>query len=216
MPAWRVEHLRGDGGAFHDASPSPDDRSATFFAVDGATLVLGSSQRDDSVRSDVADERGITVVRRRSGGGGVLLLPDEFVWLDLVIPAGDPLWDDDIGRSMWWVGELWREALAAYEPSAVVHHGPLQRSRWSNDICFAGVGPGEVLSGGAKLVGVSQRRTRRFARFQSMVHLQWRPETVASLAAAEPPVEEIASLVTACVASAAAVTAALAAALSTR
>ena len=36
----------------------------------------------------------------------VLLLPGEFVWLDLVIPAGDPLWHDDVGRAMVWVLSL--------------------------------------------------------------------------------------------------------------
>ena len=93
----------------------------------------------------------------------MLLWPGEFVWLDLEIPASDELWSDDVGKAMWWVGELWRTALGATEPEATVHRGRLIRTRWSTDVCFAGAGPGEVLVGGAKLVGVSQRRsaTRR-------------------------------------------------------
>ncbi len=42
-------------------------------------------------------------------------------------------------------------------------------------MCFAGMGPGEVASAGAKLVGLSQRRTREFARFQCTVHHRWQP-----------------------------------------
>ena len=205
MPSWRIEHLvDGDVGAFH-ARPLGDERSATFFQVRSPTLELGSSQRDQSIDADAAARRGIDVARRRSGGGGVLLWPREHVWLDLEIPASDALWSDDIGRATWWVGELWRAALAPFTPLATVHIGPLQRTRWSDDICFAGVGPGEVLVGNAKLVGVSQRRTRLAARFQTMVHLRWRPDVVAALVSDAPPTEAVAPLVATCNASAEAI-----------
>ncbi|MEY2401831.1 MAG: lipoate---protein ligase [Ilumatobacteraceae bacterium] len=203
MPSWQIQHLSGDLRAFH-ARPLPtDQRVATFFDASSPSLVLGSSQREDSVDWQAATRHNIDVVRRRSGGGGVLLLPDEFVWLDLEIPVADPLWDDDIGRSTWWVGEVWRTALAGLEPRATVHHARLVRTRWSADVCFAGTGPGEVLVDDAKLVGISQRRTRLAARFQTMVHLHWRPDIVASLVAAGPSAEELAPLVHTCAASAA-------------
>ncbi len=216
MPPWRVVHITADAGAFHEAPPSAGERTATFVDIVTPTLVLGSSQPAGSVRSDAAAAQGISVACRRSGGGGVLMLPGEFVWLDLVIPAGDPLWDDDIGRSMWWVGELWRQALAEFEPRAAVHRGPLQRSRWSADVCFAGVGPGELIVGAAKLVGVSQRRTRQYARFQSMAHLLWRPDVVASLVVSSPQVDDLTPLVATCPASAEVVRNELAAALTPR
>jgi lipoate-protein ligase A len=175
---------------------------ATFFRVESPTLVLGSAQRAESVNADAAVRQGVDVVRRRSGGGGVLLWPDEFVWLDLEIPASDDLWDADVGRAMWWVGELWKTALADLEPSAIVHVGRLRRTMWSSDVCFAGAGPGEVLVDDAKLVGVAQRRTRLAARFQTMVHLRWRPDVVASLVAASPSARELAPMVKTCSASA--------------
>jgi lipoate-protein ligase A len=96
---------------------------------------------------------------------------------------------------MWWVGDLWRDALSDLEPSAAVYHGRLVQTRWSADICFAGAGPGEVLVDDAKLVGVSQRRTRRAARFQTMIHLRWRPDPVASLVVDGPSADELAPLV---------------------
>ena len=140
-------------------------------------------------------------------------MPDEFVWLDLEIPAGDELWSDDVGRSMWWVGEVWRTALTEYEPLATVHRGPMIRTRWSSDVCFAGVGPGEVMVGDAKLVGISQRRTRGAVRFQTMVHHRWRPDVVASLVADRPTVDESAPLVKTCATSAVDITACITAAL---
>jgi lipoate-protein ligase A len=214
MPSWRIEHVAdADIAAFH-GRPLGDRRSATFVQVRSPTLVLGSSQSIDSIDADTATKWGIDLVRRRSGGGGVLLWPDEQVWLDLEIPVSDALWSEDIGRATWWVGELWRAALAPFAPLATVHVGRMQRTRWSDDICFAGVGPGEVFVGEAKLVGISQRRTRLAARFQTMVHLRWRPDVVAALVAGAPPVEVITPLAATCAAPAEAIVAQLIAALS--
>jgi len=186
QPTWRVEQSHGDAGAFHTTDPQ-GDRSATFHTVAHPTLVLGSSQPADSIDAAAAAAQGVELVRRRSGGGAVLLLPGEFVWLDLVIPAGDPLWLDDVGQAMVWVGELWQRALASLGVAGAVHHGSLVSSTWSRQVCFAGVGTGEVMAGSSKLVGISQRRTRTWARFQSMCHLQWRPEVAAALVASPRP-----------------------------
>ncbi|MEQ1700796.1 MAG: hypothetical protein ABMA25_11845 [Ilumatobacteraceae bacterium] len=183
---WIIEHVHGDAGAFHQTDPVAR-RSATFLTVASPTLVLGSAQRESEVDHGVARALGVEVVRRRSGGGAVLLQPDEFVWLDLVIPAGDPLWLDDVGRAMLWVGELWQRALASLGVDGAVHRGGLVTTQWSRQVCFAGVGTGEVIAGNAKLVGISQRRTREYARFQSMCHLRWCPELVAALVASPQP-----------------------------
>ena len=216
MPPWHIEHLVDDAAAFH-SRPLAEQRTATFFRAPSSTLVLGSAQRDDSVDSLAARWQGIDVIRRRSGGGGVLLWPGEYVWLDIEIPATDELWSNDVGQAMWWVGELWCTALTAFVPNAHVHRGRLQRSRWSADVCFAGVGPGEVTVGESKLVGVSQRRTREAARFQTMVHTRWRGDTVAGLVAGEagdrPSTSDLQPLVATCPASADSITAALTAAL---
>jgi lipoate-protein ligase A len=202
MPRWRIEHRCGDVGAFHTRDLPTDERVATFFVAPSAALVLGSSQHDDSVDIAEAQRRGIEIVKRTSGGGGVLLLPDEYVWLDLEIPATDELWSDDVGRAMWWVGEMWSAALRDLVPGATVHRSRMIRTRWSGDVCFAGVGPGELMIDGAKVVGISQRRTRDAARFQTMIHRRWRPDVVSSLVAAKPNVDELAPLVHECPASA--------------
>jgi hypothetical protein len=48
-------------------------------------------------------------------------------------------------------------------------------------VCFAGLGPGEVTRNGAKVVGISQRRTRHAARFQCAVLHRWDVEGIAAL-----------------------------------
>jgi lipoate---protein ligase len=138
-------------------------------------LVLGSSQRLEVV--DNATIGSIEVVRRRSGGGAVLLIPGEVVWLDVLIPTGDPLWSDDVSLASHWLGDVWVAALGGGE----VHRGPLVRTLWSQLVCFAGLGPGEVTVEGRKLVGISQRRTRAGARFQCAVYARHDPSVLPGL-----------------------------------
>jgi len=159
--------------------------------------VLGSSQDVSTVDVEFCRASGIDVVRRRSGGGGVYVHPTESLWVDVVIPRDDELWNDDIGRSMWWLGEAWSDALALHGiGSLVVHRGALVSNNWSRTLCFAGVGPGEVTAGSAKVVGISQRRTREMARFQCIVYRAWDPELHARmLPALARNTEDVRSLV---------------------
>jgi lipoate-protein ligase A len=138
-------------------------------------LVLGSTQGADDL-----DAGDLAVVRRRSGGGAVLVGPDDPLWVDVDLPAGDPRWDDDVGRSFLWLGEAWAGALADLGVATAVHRGAFEPGRWGRTICFAGRGPGEVFLDGAKVVGLAQRRTRAGARFQCAVPLAWEPETLVS------------------------------------
>lgn len=185
--SWLVHESVGDAGEFHSADSHPV-RSATFHVVTARTLVLGSAQRETDLDRRVADALEISVVQRRSGGGAVLLMPGEFVWLDLVIPADDVLWSTDVGKAMVWVGELWQRALGDLGMVTDVQvAAPISEGRWARQVCFAGVGRGEVLLSECKVVGVSQRRTRAFARFQSLCHMRWRPELVAALVASPRP-----------------------------
>ena len=135
-------------------------------------VVLGSTQPASVVVP------GTPAVRRRSGGGAVLVEPGGLVWVDVFLPAGDPLWEVDVGRAFAWLGEGWAAAVGAgAAPGAArAHAGPLLTTPWSKLVCFAGLGPGEVTVGGAKVVGISQRRTRAGALFQCAALLEWRPE----------------------------------------
>jgi lipoate-protein ligase A len=184
---WSVSHHRGGAGAFH-ARPLPDpaERALWWFEVERPALVLGSAQRFDVVDAAAASEAGVEVVRRHSGGGAVLVEPAGTVWLDVVLPAGDPLWEEDVGRAFHWLGRAWAAALVDAGLPAAVHLGPLVRSEWSRLVCFAGLGPGEVTVDGRKVVGIAQRRTRSAARFQCAAVSRWEPGEIAGLLALDP------------------------------
>lgn len=179
---WDVEVARGSAAAFHGRDVEPGrGRQVWVQHVERPALVLGSTQ-PDTVDRAAAEAAGVEVVRRRSGGGAVLVEPGGTVWVDVVVPPGDPLWHDDVGRAAHWVGEAWATALAAVGVAdAVVHRTGLVTTPWSRQICFAGMGPGEVTVAGRKVVGVAQRRTRHGARFQTAVLLRWDPDALVDL-----------------------------------
>jgi len=191
LTRWRVEHVSGTVARLHERSQSllsgvagTGPVALVLHPVDQA-LVLGSAQADVVVDRRACAAAGIDVVRRRSGGGAVLVQPGKLVWVDLFVPAGDPLWQPDVGRSAWWLGEAWVSALAAQGlAGAGVWKGAMLRRPWSAQVCFAGLAAGEVtLAGGAKVVGISQRRARYGALFQSACLSSWEPGLLLGLLA---------------------------------
>lgn len=144
-------------------------------------LVLGSSQKADAARAGVLEELGIALVKRQSGGGSVLVQAESLVWIDVFIPRDDPLWEDDVGKSALWLGKVWQATLAEFGVSAVVHQGRYEPGNWGNLVCFAGQAPGEVFVKGKKSVGISQRRTRQGARFQTALARRWNITDLSSL-----------------------------------
>lgn len=193
MP-WAVRQLTGTVGQLHEQSAGllspagPAGRLACVMSPVDQAVVLGSTQADGTVDRDACNAAGVAVVQRRSGGGAVLVQASLLVWVDLFVPAGDPLWAPDVGRAAWWVGEAWAQALAASGlEGAEVWKGPMLRRPWSSLVCFGGLGPGEVVDPeGAKVVGVSQRRARPGALFQSACLLRWQPDDLVPLLALTP------------------------------
>jgi lipoate-protein ligase A len=194
---WRVERQQGRAADLHAASVALTrtgsdvgradlDLAAVpqvrILEVDTTALVLGSGQPEADVDGEAVAAAGIDVVRRRSGGGAVLVDPGGLVWVDLIVPVGDPLWDADIRRAAHWVGEAWSAALghaAAGRPD--VWRGGMRPSPWSARVCFGGMGPGEVTIDGRKVVGISQRRTRHATLFQTAALLTWDPAALVAL-----------------------------------
>ena len=186
---WHTEHVRGSASMLHGAEPAVGSgRRVTRCDVDRLALVLGSAQRNDVVDERGVERLGAEVVRRRSGGGAVLIVPGEMLWVDVVVPRGDVLWDDDIGRAMWWLGEAWADALGMCGVTgAQVHRGAVVHTPWSRLVCWDSLGAGEVVVDGRKAVGISQRRTRDWIRLQSSVHMAWRPDVLCELLAGDRP-----------------------------
>ena len=163
---WDVRRRRGPAVELFDAK-WPPRRTVWVLEATEPAVVLGSTQPDSVLVP------GTPAVRRRSGGGAVLVEPGGLVWVDIFVPAGDPLWEVDVGRAFAWLGATWAAALGA---GARPHAGPLVTTPWSKLVCFAGLGPGEVTVERAKVVGMAQRRTQAGALFQCAALLEWRPE----------------------------------------
>jgi lipoate-protein ligase A len=189
---WSVEHRVGGAEQLHHHDVAPQ-RCLIVCQVERPALVIGSTQDVATVDGAALRRAGVELARRRSGGGAVLLVPGEHVWVDLVVPAGDPLWVDDVEAATWWVGETFARVVQRLVGPAgsdrerggvQVHRRGVSDRAAGRLVCFGAAGPGEVLVGGAKLVGISQRRTRDAARFQCVLHRRWRPGATLELLAA--------------------------------
>ncbi|MBA2607752.1 MAG: hypothetical protein H0U92_02310 [Actinobacteria bacterium] len=187
----RITHWAGPAAALHARPISPANPLNELHAIRPA-IVLGRAQKVDDNYDAAAHTAGFEVARRVSGGTAVVVGPGECVWVDVVVERGGSGWNDDIGKAGCWMGEQWVAALAAAGlAGAKVHRTGMERRPGSDAVCFAGVGPGEVLTAdGAKIVGISQRRTRGWALFQCAIPLRW---DVAPLVAVFGPSAEPAS-----------------------
>ena len=174
MARWDVVRAKGDARGFHSHGvPAGAQRSVRLLEVSGSALALGSTQSIDDVDLAAAKRLNVDVFNRQSGGGAVLLDPGAQLWVDVVIGRSDPLWNDDVSLASQWLGDVWVEALRSVGIEGVVHRGAMVTNELSSVVCFAGLAAGEVTVDGAKVVGISQRRTRAGARFQCSVPLGW-------------------------------------------
>ena len=167
----------------HHGKDLPSERSIWDVHLTQTAIVLGSRQHESLLNVELCMRDSIEIVKRRSGGGIVFLEPNKHVWLDVVISRDDELWNDDVAKASWWLGEVWINTLNELGlENLSVHHEPLQLDAWGDLLCFAGIGPGEVVlnnsDGVSKVVGISQRRTRDSARFQCTLYMEWNPHIV--------------------------------------
>jgi lipoate-protein ligase A len=180
--SWKLHTEHVSAGEQHGRD-LVSERGVWDVRVTQTALVLGSRQDASLLNVDQCGRNNVEVVRRRSGGGIVFLAPGEHVWLDVVVPRGDVLWSDDVAQASWWLGDVWVQTLHSLGMSDVsVHRESLSSDAWGDLLCFAGVGPGEVVQQGnetvSKVVGISQRRTREYARFQCTMYTKWNPHDV--------------------------------------
>jgi len=170
-----VRRCKATAGEFHSRALDPSE--AWFVEVSREAVVLGSRQDASLLDHERCGNEKVDVVARRSGGGIVHLVPGKHVWVDVTISDAHPQWTDDVVESTRWIGESWVRALGELGIVSSVYRDRLQADKLGELICFASLGPGEVIDDtGAKLVGISQRRTRSSARFQCTVLTEWDPE----------------------------------------
>ena len=180
----RISKMTGSCEEFHHREfPQGRDPVVSLFTPIRDAIVLGSTQERSLLNEAACLSHDVEIVKRRSGGGLVLLSADSTLWVDVEIPSDHSLWLNDVGSSSLWLGQVFVEVLTALgQENLELHRGALMKSNWSSLICFAGKGPGEVFAAdGSKIVGISQRRTRDWARFQCAVSLKWRPELLREL-----------------------------------
>lgn len=164
-----LETRRGSAQDLHGLQP-PDSQLAHVWLLRPlrSAVVLGSQQKADALRIDAVEAAGYEIAERRSGGGAVLVHPDDTFWVDVWIPAGHRLWDDDLARTFLTVGSAWQQVLAERGYDTTMWGDRSDRSDAARVACFAGRGWGELMLGGIKVLGLSQRRTRYGARVQCL------------------------------------------------
>ncbi|MSX76486.1 MAG: hypothetical protein F2738_00425 [Actinobacteria bacterium] len=176
--------MTGSCVEFHQRPlPTGSDPVISLFTPVQPAIILGSTQERSLINEKACLANKIEIVKRRSGGGIVFLAEDSTIWIDVEIPREHSLWLKDVGDSSLWLGEVFKKELSELcDVKLELHRDALIKTAWSSLICFAGRGPGEVFSqDGRKVVGISQRRTRDWARFQCAISLQWKPELLLEL-----------------------------------
>ncbi|MEM9515004.1 MAG: hypothetical protein AAGA42_09105 [Actinomycetota bacterium] len=199
-PTFVVRRRRGTVGELHAALPSaPPHPELWRMAPTASAVVLGSSQPDELIDFEAAQQQGVSVVQRHSGGGAVLVDPATTAWFDAIIPADAPGWSHDIHRPMRWLGERLAAAFRQVDPglAAQVQHEVVD-TPWSRLLCFDGLGVGELTVDGHKLVGMSQRRTREYARVQCSWYQRNEQSRLVGLLSPEhrPPIDALAPVAT--------------------
>ena len=111
----------------------------------------------------------------------MLVGPGEVVWADVFVPAGDPLWEQDVGVAFHWLGDVWTAALRSLDVDGRSQRGPMVCTPWCRQVCFAGIGSGEVTVTGKKVVGIAQRRVRAGSLFHCAALLRWDPPRLVEL-----------------------------------
>ena len=163
--------LLDQGAALLDGLADDPTPVLRWYQASTPALVLGRGQPETP-----------GAVTRFSGGGAVLL-DDDILSLDVLLPAGHPMLDGEVGAVFDRVGRAWARALCEVEvPAITVWDRPSTARRRGTPreqllaaVCYATLGRGEVLSGGRKLVGLAQRRRRAGALVQCGLLRRWRP-----------------------------------------
>src|SRR5580698_7465883 len=99
---WDRHLVGGTVAELHHRDLPLDRRGIWVMEATTPTLVLGSAQPDEIIDPQQAARQGWAWTRRRTGGGLVALDPAQVIWIDVVVPADDPLWSPDVGAAFAW------------------------------------------------------------------------------------------------------------------
>ena len=132
--------------------------SLRFYGWSEATLSLGYFQPERLRHTDARLVR-LPYVRRPSGGDA--LVHHHELTYAVALPAGPPWHAPGANASSWLrrMHTIIAAALASLDVAAELSQAA-QAARWSGVLCFQHLTPGDLLIGGAKVVGSAQRRQR--------------------------------------------------------
>ncbi|MDA8103715.1 MAG: hypothetical protein M0Z34_12195 [Nitrospiraceae bacterium] len=165
-----LEASASDIHARHRSAPL--ERQVWLCNTTADALILGSAQKLNRGHQHFVARHGFELARRSSGGTGVVVVRGGAVWIDIGLPAGDPLLVDDVSRSFAPVSRAWADALDLIGVHDIeTYSGHMFKGGELSEVCFAGRASGEILFDGRKLVGMSQRRSAHGAWFHTMAYL---------------------------------------------
>jgi lipoate-protein ligase A len=197
---WRVLPLTvADQQSHIDRSESllqtmqPGDAAAlcwSMAASDG--LVLGFSQKLDTLNPAMRAAASLPIYHRRAGGTAVLVGP-HLLSLDAALPIDHPLTLPDIVESYRWFGEAWAAALqrlgitartvspdeAHAQRDLIKDAEAHERETILRRACYGALSPYEVVVEQRKVVGLDMIRRRQGSLLQAGVLLRWETETLA-------------------------------------
>ncbi|GHO52208.1 lipoate--protein ligase family protein [Ktedonobacter robiniae] len=185
------EHIQHYERLFDEIQPG-DPALLYWSLAQHHGLVLGISQKPESLNQEALRERDLPVYRRRAGGTAVLVGPG-LLCLDVILPAGHPLITTDIVESYRWFGEAWVETLRVLgietrTISAEEAHSERARLKQAethayealmNRSCYGTLSPYEVVVGKRKVVGLCMVRRRQGSLLQAGVVLDWESDLLA-------------------------------------
>jgi lipoate-protein ligase A len=165
----------------------PDDPPILYWSLAERTgLVLGFSQKRESLNQQAQARLSIPIYHRRAGGTAVLVGP-HLLSLDVVLPAGHPLILHDIVESYRWFGEAWvatLQQLGIQTRTVPPEEAHELRDLLKNPVtchyeslmhraCYGTLSPYEVVVGKRKVVGMDMLRRRTGSLLQAGVLLHW-------------------------------------------
>jgi lipoate-protein ligase A len=159
-----------------------------------AGLVLGFSQKDNTINPVALAAGSFPIYHRRAGGTAVLVGPT-LLCLDVILPADHPLHLVDLVESYRWFGEAWVQTLShlgtqtrivtpeeAHAQRALRKQpATMEYELLMNRACYGTLSPYEVAVGQRKVVGFDMIRRRAGSLLQAGVLLHWETETLAHL-----------------------------------
>lgn len=186
------------------ALQSGDAATLSWSMAEADGLVLGFSQKPNTLNPAMRATASLPVFHRRAGGTTVLIGP-HLLGLDVVLPANHPLALPDIVESYRWLGEAWVAALqrlgitshaippdeAHAQRDLIKHAATRERETILRRACYGSLSPYEVVVGKRKVVGLDMIRRRQGSLLQAGVLLRWETETLARWLGHTPEEQEI-------------------------